>query len=177
MREDDSGHSRFQRLASELISRGVRFVVIGVAGANYFSTGGGTLFTTEDRDLFLPPDSKNLLRAWEAGEAAGLSLWSGNEHLDTPHDQFVADAVVARRALVRASDSAGLQVDFTLVMGGFDFETVWNERRTFVVNGVPIPVARLSHIIQSKAAAGREKDRLFLATHAEALKQLLGDKY
>ena len=94
-----------------------------------------------------------------------------------PHDRFVADAVVTRHALVRATDATGLQVNLTLVMGGFDFETVWNERRTFGVDGTPIPVARLSHIIQSKAAAGSDKDRHFLATHAEALKQLPGDKY
>jgi len=29
------------------------------------------------------------------------------------------------------------------------------------------------HIVASNAATGRDKDRLFLATHADALKQLL----
>ena len=52
---------------------------------------------------------------------------------------------------------------------------VWNERLTFLVEAEEIPVARLSHIVQSKAAAGREKERLFLAVHADALKQLLGN--
>ena len=31
----------------------------------------------------------------------------------------------------------------------------------------------MTGIIRSKAATGREKDRLFLATHAEALRQML----
>lgn len=167
----------FVTLVRALHERNVRFVLIGVWGANFYATAGGTVFATEDRDLFLPLDPDNLLKAWESCEGAGLSLWSGNEPLDVPHDRFIADAVVTRHALVRATDGAGLQVDLTLVMGGFDFDAVWNERRTFVVDGVAIPVASLSHIIQSKAAAGRDKDRLFLATHAEALKQLLGDKY
>ena len=122
--------------------------------------------------MFLPPDPDNLMRAWDACEMAGLALWSGDEPLDTPHDRLIADAVVARRALTRASRDA-LHVDLTLVMAGFQFEQVWNERRHFVVDGVEIPVARLAHIVESKAAAGREKDRLFLATHAEALRQLL----
>ena len=168
---DDS----FQRLVHELRSRAVRFVVIGVAGANYFATDPGTLFTTEDRDLFLPPDADNLERSWDACESAGLTLWSGDEPLDKPHDRVIAEAVVMRRALVRATDGSGLRVDLTLVMAGFDFETVWNERLTFLVEAEEIPVARLSHIVQSKAAAGREKDRLFLAVHADALKQLLGN--
>lgn len=64
-----------------------------------------------------------------------------------------------------------LQVDLTLEMAGFDFETVWNERRAFLVEGVEIPTARL-HIVQSKHAA--DKDKLFLATHRDALEQLLG---
>jgi hypothetical protein len=60
-------------------------------------------------------------------------------------------------------------VDLTLVMKGFEFETVWSERRSFVVEGADIPVARLLHIVRSKEATGRDKDRLFLATHADAL--------
>ena len=130
------------------------------------------MFTTQDRHLFLPPDADNLMRAWDACDEAGLALWAGDEPLDTPHDRLVADAVVARRALTRATRDE-LQVDLTLVMAGFEFEHVWNERRLFIVGGVEVPVARLAHIVESKAAAGREKDRLFLATHAEALRQLL----
>jgi hypothetical protein len=41
------------------------------------------------------------------------------------------------------------------------------------VEDVAVPVARLTHIITSKHAAGRDKDRLFLATHREALEELL----
>jgi hypothetical protein len=67
----------------------------------------------------------------------------------------------------------GLEVDFTLSMAGFDFETVWRERRTFLVDDVSMPVARLLHIVRSKEKAGRDKDRRFLASHAEALRQIL----
>jgi hypothetical protein len=162
----------FATLVRALLERNVQFVVIGVWGANFYAHAAGAVFTTQDRDLFLPPDPDNLMRAWDTCEAAGLTLWSGDEPLDQPHDRFIADAVVQRRALVRGS-RGDLQVDLTLVMAGFDFETVWTEHRVFVVDGVEIPVARLRHIVESKAAAGREKDRLFLATHAEALRQLL----
>ena len=74
---------------------------------------------------------------------------------------------------MRATDGVELHVDLTLTMKGFDFETVWAERRTFRVEDVEIPVARLLHIVTSKHAAGRDKDRLFLATHREALQELL----
>jgi hypothetical protein len=163
----------FTPVARVLRDRSVRYVVIGVGGANYWALSGATVFPTRDRDVFLPADPENLLRAWDACEAMGLSLWVGDEPLDIPHDRFIAERIVDRKMAVRATDGVALDVDLTLVMAGFDFETVWRERRTFVVDDVEIPVARLLHIVESKHAAGRDKDRLFLATHKEALQQLL----
>ena len=43
----------------------------------------------------------------------------------------------------------------------------------FTIEDVEIPTARLTHIVISKQAAGREKDHLFRATHRDALEQLL----
>lgn len=160
-------------LARALQEQSVRFVLIGVAGANYYAHGGATVFTTKDLDLFMPPDPDNLVRCWTASEMIGLDLWSGDEPLDRPRDRWLAERVISRRAAVNVTDRAELVVDLTLVMAGFDFETVWNERRTFVVDAVEIPVARLLHIVQSKHSVGRDKDRLFLATHREALEDLL----
>lgn len=163
---------RFENVVAALHRASVRFVVIGVAGVNYWARSGHTVFTTKDFDVFLPPDPVNELAAWHACEAAGLELWSGDEILDEPREHFLASRIVEQRSLVRATDGKGLDVDLTLVMAGYDFEAVWSERRSFVVADVSIPVARLAHIVTSKAAAGREKDRLFLATHAEALRAL-----
>jgi hypothetical protein len=128
---------------------------------------------TEDHDLFLPPDANNLVRAWQACQSSGLELWSGAEPLERPRNEWLARRVVEHRALTRGTGTGDLQVDLTLVMAAYDFETVWHDRRQFVIDDVEIPVARLLHIITSKHAAGRDKDRLFLATHRDALEQLL----
>jgi hypothetical protein len=106
-----------------------------------------------------------------AGHPA-FELWSGDEPLDSPRDVWLAERVIERRALTRAT-GVDLLVDLTLVMKAYEFETVWKERRLFVIEGTNIPVARLLHIVTSKHAAGRDKDKLFLATHREALEQLL----
>ncbi|HJS74613.1 MAG TPA: hypothetical protein VJ921_10015 [Vicinamibacteria bacterium] len=147
-------------------------MVIGVAGADYYARSAGLLFTTQDWDLFLPPDALNLLRAWRTCENAGLDLWVGDEPLERPVDRQLAEQVVSRRALVRCQNRE-LQVDLALVMEGFEFEQVWRQRRVFRVGRVGIPVARLAHIVASKAAAGRPKDVLFLAAHEEILRTLL----
>ena len=162
----------FARLVRSLERAGVRFVLIGLAGANYYARSGATLFVTEDRDHFLPLDPDDALGPWGVCEAMRLQLRCGREPLGRPRDRFLAERVVANRALVRATDGAGLDVDLSLVMAGFDFETVWAERRVFRVGTVDIPVARLGHIIESKRRVGREKDRMFLATHAEAIRDL-----
>ena len=160
-------------LARALSERSVRYVLIGVGGANYYAHAGATVFTTKDSDLFLPPDPDNLVQCWTACEAVGLELWSGDEPLDSPRDRWLAERVVSRRAVVKATGSDELEIDLTLSMAAFEFETVWNERRTFVVDAVDISVARLLHIVTSKQSVGRLKDRLFLATHREALEDLL----
>ena len=166
---------RFASLAGALSARGVRYLVIGVWGANYYAPSGSAMFTTLDRDLFLPADTGNLLAAWHVCQDDGFELFAGTEPLDEPRDAELARVVVERRALTRASDGRGTDVDLSLVMSGFEFEAIWPARRMFEVDEIAIPVARLSHIVESKARAGREKDRLFLATHREALDSILSE--
>lgn len=160
-------------LARALANRSVRYALIGVSGANLYGPAGQAVFTTEDLDLFLPLHPDNLVEAWSACEDVQLDLWLSNEPLDRPRDRWLAERVVDRSALTRATGPGDLMVDLTLVMKGFDFEAVWAEHRTFMIEGVPVPTARLLHIVTSKQAAGRPKDQLFLATHQDALEQLL----
>ena len=160
-------------LCRALAERSVRYLLIGVSGANFYIPPSWPSFVTQDYDLFLPPDANNLLRAWEACEQTGLDLWLRDEPLDRPRDLGLAEQMIARLALTRVTGPDDLTVDLTLVMKGLDFETVWKERRPFIIDGAEIPTARLRHIIESKHAAGRDKDKLFLATHRDALEQLL----
>ena len=160
-------------LARALGQRSVRYVLIGVSGANLYGPSGQAVFTTEDLDLFMPPDPANLEQAWAACDEAQLELWLTDEPLERPRDRWLAEQSVRRHALTRATGPDDLLVDLTLVMKGFEFETVWADRRTFMIEGVPVPTARLLQIVTSKQAAGRQKDQLFLATHKDALEQLL----
>jgi hypothetical protein len=162
----------FVELVARLHAVNVRFVLIGVAAANYYAASGATLFLTQDRDVFLPLDADNLSRAWQTCKETGLRIYSGDEEL-AEVSPSIATAVLNRRLLTSAIGPGGLEIDLALEMSGFRFDEIWLERRVFRVSGVEIPVARLRHIIESKRAAGREKDRLFLSTHADALRILL----
>jgi hypothetical protein len=160
-------------LARVLAERRVRYMLIGVSAANLYGPAGQAVFTTDDFDLFLPRDAANLMEAWRACEDLALDLWLGNEPLDRPRDRRLAERIVERHVLTRASGADDLLVDLTLVMKGFEFGSVWAERRIFVIDGVEVPTARLRHIVESKLATGRDKDKLFLATHKDALELLL----
>ncbi len=67
----------FASLACALSVAEVRHLVIGVWGANYYAASGCEMFTTLDRDLFLPADPDNLLGAWRVCEANGFGLFAG----------------------------------------------------------------------------------------------------
>jgi len=64
----------FPSLVASLHAHDVRFVVIGVWGANFHATSASAVFTTQDHDVFLPAEPGNLLNAWRACEERGLSL-------------------------------------------------------------------------------------------------------
>jgi hypothetical protein len=57
----------------------VRYLLIGVSGANLYVPVPGTTFVTLDYDLFLPLDPTNLLETWSACERVGLDLWLRDE--------------------------------------------------------------------------------------------------
>jgi hypothetical protein len=161
----------FAIVVEALLRAGVRFVVTGVWGANYYT--GGTLFVTQDQDLFLPESPANLLLAWQVCERAGLHLRANDEPLDTPRDLELANAVVRQKALTTATDGDLLQLDLSMVMTGLAFDDVWARRHAFRVGGVTVPVAALADIVAAKRAANRPKDRLFLATHGPEIRRLL----
>jgi len=114
--------------------------------------------TTKDRDLFLPLDAGNELRAWTICEQLGFELWSCDEPLDKPRDRVLAERVVERQVVVSAI-AGDVFVDLSLTMTGFSFDDVWNEHRTFRIKDIEVPVVRLTRIIESKRIANRPKDR------------------
>ena len=162
----------FAPLGRALATRAVRYLLIGVSGANLYTHPAASRFVTDDYDLFLPPEPENLVQAWGACDDAHCELWLTDEPLERPRDRWLAERIIERRALTRVTGSDGLKVDLTLVMKGFDFETAWHDHRVFLLEGVEVPTARLTDIVVSKQAAGRQKDQLFLATHKDALEQL-----
>jgi hypothetical protein len=64
----------FSPFVKALANRSVRYVLIGVSGANLYTLRQAPMFVTDDRDLFLPADADNLVQAWAAGDDAKMDL-------------------------------------------------------------------------------------------------------
>jgi hypothetical protein len=92
----------------------IRYVLIGVAGANFYAPSAGASFMTRDFDFFLPLDPGNLVKAWSCCEEERLDLWLHEEPLDRPRDIWLAERMVERRAVTRVTGPDALQVDLSL---------------------------------------------------------------
>jgi hypothetical protein len=152
----------------------VRYLVIGVMGINLHSTRGAAIALTEDCDLLLPPEPEPHRRAAAALAGAGFLLEAGGEPL-VGNDAVVLAGIVNARARVRATKDLST-VDLTLQAAGLDFDDLWPRHTRRRLDGTAVRVAPLQDIVRSKMLANRLKDRLFLATYADRLAELMREE-
>lgn len=144
---------------------GVRYVVVGMAGINYYAKNPAATFGTMDYDLLLKPTLPNVRKAlvqlqhlkFSLGTSAGLLVpqaW---------------DETIRQRRTVVATTPDGLMVELLLQVSGYTFEALADDAATITIHGTPIIVGRLNKLLRSKRAAGRPKDRAFLARYQALL--------
>ena len=146
---------------------GVRYVVVGMAGINYYARQPAEAFGTMDYDLFLEPTLGNIQKALRQLERLEFSL-------GTLRGRFVLrdlPAIVRDRRTLVATTSDGLMVELLLAVSGFTFTEMAKDAKTVVVHGTPIRVGRLTHLLKSKQLANRPKDRDFLKRYRRLLEE------
>lgn len=145
-----------QPLLNALIEHGVDFVLVGgLAGIAL-----GSSYPTYDLDVAYARDEANLLRMARALAELRVSLRVQGEAADLP---FLADA----RSLAN-----GANFTFVTEFGMFDilgdlegirsYEDLRRDARVLEIEGFPIRVASIGHLISMKRAANRTKDKLML---------------
>ena len=134
----------YRQVIARLTQRGVRYVVIGMAGINYYAS-------TPVRAL----------------QALGLTLGTSDGAL---RPEELAAVVRDQRTLV-ATTPDGHMVELLLKISGFPFSELARDAATVTVRGVPIKVGRLTKLLASKRLAGRPKDRQFLHRYAASLQE------
>ena len=151
---------------------GIRYVIVGVFGINFYARQAGEIITTADCDILVPADFPVFRKALQLLAAMEFGLQAGSEPLPD-FDPVVLKGILRARAVVRA-DRADARVDLCTRIAGVRFSELWKNRREFVLEGVNINVGRLQHLIKSKRAANRPKDELFLEQHKDAIQSMLG---
>jgi predicted nucleotidyltransferase len=156
----------YQRVIQRLNRRGVRYVVVGMSGINYYAQKSAETFATLDYDLFLEPTLPNVEKVVRVLSGLGFTIGTAAGRLEAGQ---LARVVRERKTLV-ATTPEGVAMEFLLEVSGFPFSELARDAATFTVQGVPIKVGRLTKLLQSKQLAGRPKDRAFLRRYHSLLK-------
>lgn len=149
--------------------RGVRYVVVGMSGINYYAREPSEAFATLDYDVFLEPTLHNVTQAIHGLSEVGFTLGTTTGQLEP---EQLTRLVRDRRTLV-ATTPEGMTIELLLEVPGFSFSELARDAATFTVRGVPVKVGRLTKLLTSKRVAGRPKDRTFLQRYQALLDESL----
>ena len=144
---------------------GVRYVVVGMAGINYYAKGPADTFASLDFDLFVEPTLQNVDAAVRALRPLGVTLATADGVLAP---DGIKTVVRDRRTLI-ATTPEGLTIELLLKISGYPFAALAKDAATFNVRGVPVKVGRLHKLLRSKQLAGRPKDLAFLRRYRQLL--------
>jgi hypothetical protein len=139
----------------------VKYVVIGVAGINYYIDDVRKLFVTADFDIFVAAEEKNLLKALKILKKLKFDVIYKSKKIKC--DLKEVKKIVNEKGTILAVDPYyNLGVELCLEVSGFTFEDVYSDKKIFYASGVKINVGKLEKLLKMKEIAGREKDIMFL---------------
>jgi len=150
----------YPELLRAMDESGADYVLMGLGAAAAY----GSTLASNDFDFFIRPDPAHVDRARNAFRSLGMT------------ESFPAIAssnLIAAEATVRFADPLGGPfVDLMTHISGPTFDEVWRDHVVRDYQGMRLRIASLEHIIESKRAANRAKDRYSL----KRLKADLGDQ-
>lgn len=147
--------------------KGVKYVVVGMSGINFYAKDARDSFSTLDYDFFLEPFLSNIQKAVEVLKKLGFTLGTSKGLLD-PAD---LKKVVREQRTLTATTSDGLMIELLLAVSGYPFFELAKDAAAFTVQGVPVRVGKLSKLLRSKRLADRPKDRQFLQRYGTLFKE------
>lgn len=176
--------SPYHRLLDEFSRANVRYVLVGVEGFNQWVPDGQSGLETTDMDMAIADDRRN----WEAllGAIARVRApESGDKFVVVATNSLEAEHIdissLAKRrrwarwlslrgwTLVIEMPNWGYHVETVIDVSGFSFEELEEDSVVFDRRTVPMRVAALHKILESKRLAGREKDKAFFKRYANLI--------
>ena len=153
------------RVLENFNQKGIRYVVVGMAGINYYARNAAEMFATMDYDLFLEPSLSNVEKTIQSPKTLRFTLATQKRQFK----QIDLKKIVRERRTLIATTEDGILVELLLKISGYPFSELAKDAATFTVDGIPIKVGRLTKLLLSKRLANRPKDRLFLKRYKVSL--------
>jgi len=139
---------------------GVKYVVVGMSGINYYASQAKETFATQDFDIFIKPTIENARKAISIVRKLGYAL-----------EGSPVEKIVREKSTILATDPYGIAIELMLAVSGYTFGEMESDATIFTAQNIPIKVAKLKKLLQSKKLAGRKKDKLFLKRFELLLKE------
>lgn len=124
----------------------VEFIVVGA----HALAANGVVRATGDLDVWVRPSSENAVRVVAALRDFGAPL--------VQHG--IAEEDFARGGTVYQMGLPPRRIDVLTQISGVEFDEAWVERRSILIDGMPVGFLGRLALIKNKRAAGRAKDLL-----------------
>lgn len=154
-------------MIAELDKAKVEYVLVGMAGINFYARSASEAFVTYDHDLFLKPALENVAQALKIFRKFGYETLTPNG----PVTERNLKEVLRKKKTVIAANQDGIVFELLFAVSGFVFQQLAEDASVFSDDGVLIRVGRLHKLLASKKAAGRPKDIQFLKRYEMLLKE------
>lgn len=170
--------SHYQRLLASFSKHKVDYVMVGVDGFNQWVPDGQSGIETTDADVAFRGDAKNILRILQAIREA-KDPQTGDNFIVVATDGLAARELDLKKmkqeaawlvrtpwTLVVEMPGAGYHFEMLRDVTGFTYQELSADAVVMDRRMVPIRVAQLEKILESKRAANRPKDLAFFKKYA-----------
>lgn len=161
----------FAELFDAFNRKGVAYVVVGMAGINYYAKGARDTFATQDFDIFLKPTLSNVKKALAILKELAYTI--ANPNLT---NEAALKKIVREKKTILATDLFGVTFELILAVSGYTFSQMQIDAITFTIGKIPIKVGKLKKLLVSKKIAGREKDKIFLKRYGGLMDEIKKEK-
>lgn len=160
-------YNPYRDMIEELNKEKVDYVLIGMAGINFYARSAADSFVTYDHDLFLRPTIRNVGKALAVFRKCGYKTLTVDGAIS---ERNLADALRLKKTIIAANQD-GIVFEILSAVSGFVFHQMADDASIFSDDGVLVRVGKLQKLLASKKAAGRQKDLQFLKRYEMLLKE------
>ncbi len=135
----------FVKYLKQLIESKVDFLLIGGYAVNYYGYGRGT----GDIDFWLRPTNENKIALLDAFKKLGRA----------EEDLIEINKLDFTKAQVLFVGKEPVRMDFLTKVNIVNFDEAWGKRKYWLVENLQVPLVDYDHLILTKFATGRTKDK------------------